>query len=1475
MEIDTAETSRTASMRTRMRTNEKTTKAAGADEADSWKIIDTYFKSHAYPWTKHHIDSFRSFLKTYLPNTIKSYNPIEMIKKVDIGEKSYNLAVRVYVGGKKSESENLDISIDTPTYVDETGVLQMLTPKEARMRNLTYQTMLSADIHVEFLIKDGQQDIPIPHVLHKKVPIAIIPIMLHSDACVLQGLGPKALLAMGECSNDHGGYFIVDGKEKVIISQERVTTNRLFTKSSPKDQNFEYHGQIRCTSETGEYALIPRTVDLFQVRKIDPLYPPENNVKEAFRDYAGSIMVNVPGIAHSYVPLFTLFRALGIESDKAILECIFGKNAKGNSRFYEFIRPSITHAANDGRPISKKAETTSARGEAIPIFSQETALKVLEGATFHKSRDQLKMILSYELFPNIDIGLGALTPKAQFLGYLVNEFIKVSLKMSPESDRDGYTYQRVDISGFLISQLFQDSYNKLRKNCRDRLDSEYLYGSYRTERTIDDFIKNFPKMGREEKLRSYFPISMVSEDFSKSLKGAWRGVKPGSEEERVVQDLSRISYLGFLSHLRRVKNPLDPALKVVPPHRLHSQQWGVMCPFESPDGANIGYIKNFAMLTNVTFGTSIAPIEQILLTMGDIVIPLTANILTVGMAATTSLYTKIFLNGSFFGCTKDPNLTCDYLRLLRRNGLMNPFVSVTWNIMAYEIRIQTEAGRPCRPLLISRSASASVSSEPDWFKMLFGDLTDQKFTESSYYSETPRSRAHGTQGLFGPEELDRLRRHAGSIEYLDIEEENGTLIAMTPSDVRGLHTHIEINPATIFSVVTNTLPFAHHNSAPRNVFYGGQSKQGIGIYATNFNERFDTMAYIQHYPQRPIVTTRAAQYIGNDDMPNGVNCIVAIASFTGFNQEDSIIINRSAIDRGLFQITAFKTMSATEEIDELRPYPRTVFANPLRKKEEFVDVDGRRVPVNVKGTNFANYDLLDDKGIVKREAYIPRGQSAVIIGMVAEDMKANGELTFNDRSKVTDIHHYGTIDRVEVMRQGVHGSKRVCKVRFRKVRRPELGDKAVSRSAQKGVFGAILPAENMPFSKDGIIPDLIINPHAIPTRMTIAHLVECIYAKLCTMEGMLGDGTVFLPINLDEKYHELENRHKFERHGNEVLYNGHTGEMINSDIFIGPTYYMRLKHMVTDKINYRGTGSNPFAFGPCEAPTEAGRAPQDQMTRQPTSGRSKGGGLKIGEMERDVILSHGLSQFAKECMMEKADKYYMTTCKHCGTMTHPSSRKDPTPVCRSCGSSDFSTFSTPYSFKLLTQEMEALCMQMRLSDQPFNIDFTELHSDHVMTHLGIAERMDAARISDDTLEAPEDAPKTARKTPKTPKAPKTAKKAKAEAKAKPKQIGGSIMVIEPGGYKSEDKDDETDSEAEEANEADEADMDTDTDESDESDMDTDTEESDESDMDTDTDDPQADAPMPVLPMPPMTPLTSEGGAESDTKVINVDYEFFT
>lgn len=1141
-------------------------------------ILDRFFKQNPYFITKHHLDSYNDFVSSKLPNIIKTLNPITVIKK----EKDMGISheINIYIGDKDGTSIFLQ-----PPMINENGDQYALLPNEARLKDMTYAAELKANILIEYkTIKDGENPLH-EFVRFENIRIGSLPIMLHSKLCCLQNKSGPALQALGECIKDVGGYFIIDGKEKVIVAQERIATNRIFINKS-KDDKYSYSGMVRCTSV--ENPLFPKTINLYVMRDELKRNEPDN--------MRNAIVVSLPGFKNHIIPLFVLFRALGVESDRDILEhIVYDVDASANKKLLDMLFFSV---------LAGKS-----------IMTQEDALQFLANRVEYQSIEKVHHILLNDVFPNMS---SSYSEKALFLGHVVNKLVRVAIGAEKESDRDNYLYKRVDISGFLLANLFRDYYNQFRNVIRNRIDNEYLYGPWKGRSKIKDLINK----GNQLRI---FDFTIITNGMLKSLKGNWGKSMVDEKSDHVkqglVQDLSRISYMGYTSHLRRVNTPIDPTAKVVAPHRLHSTQWGIMCPCESPDGGGIGLLKNFAILCNITYDIPIDEIKKVL--HEHDLQPLFISSMKRGVC-------KVMINSNWYGIHSEPAKLFKVLKDMKRSGKIDLYTSISWDVIRNEINVLTESGRCTRPLLVVED----------------GQLVYDPVKHASWAWS------------------DLVKK--GVIEYMDVEEIGHAYVAMHPNDVSRYHTHCEIHPSTIFSVVTHNIPLANHNQAPRNVFFGAQGKQAIGVYATNYNNRIDTMSYIMHYPQRAIVGTKYMDYIGNNELPGGANLIVAIASYSGFNQEDSIIINKSAIERGLFNLTYFKSIIEDTELNK-KNNVESVFANPLKMVQDGVDL---------KNIKFAKYSTLDENGFPHLNQYIQEGDAIIGKTIVHKELISDNNDTttlgglfnnqvvrevYRDSSLIADKTVSGRIDKIIVYPNTENGKR--CKIRLRKFRIPELGDKQSSRHGQKGVIGYIMPAEDMPFShQSGVVPDIIINPHAFPSRMTIAHILECVLCKTAVHLGCYVDGTPFNNYDYSTFNSLLETRFGLEKQGNEILYNGLNGKQIETEIFIGPTYYMRLKHMVGDKINYRAAG------GPITA-----------QTRQPTKGRSNGGALRVGEMEVHCTWSHGLMHFLKESMMERSDKHELLI---------DNENKDIVNSLHDV--KNISKVKVPYSLKLLLQEIIAL-----------------------------------------------------------------------------------------------------------------------------------------------------------------------------------------
>lgn len=1155
-----------------------------------WKIIDTYFQTNKYYITRHHLNSYDDFVFNKIPYIISTLNPFVILKD--------DLRIEVHV-----ETESLDIV--APRYGEDDSPLY---PNVARLHNKNYFSDVFADVTIRYYEGDDDKRPPVKEKRFVRRKVASIPVMLHSKLCYLHGLGISTLRELGECPYDQGGYFIVDGKEKVIISQERIATNLLFISDPVDDERDLLEGMIRSTALTN--ALFPKTVH-FWVEKEKLFEKPTLLLSEKTFYIRMKIMhMNVP---QERIPVFLIFRALGIESDKDIIKHI----TLDDEYLQEYLRPSVVDGST--------------------MFTQDGVLDYLSGFVKYKNKEYVKYVILNDLFPNAGDNF---RQKALYLGYLVNRLVKTVIGQIKRNKRDNYMFKRVDTTGILIGNIFRDFYNDYRNHVRSTIDREYTLGG----------MNNRLNIITENNFGRIFPSSLIEKSMYKSMKGDWGLGKERAEGanstsgDGLVQDLSRLSYVGYVSHVRRVNTPIDRSIKLVEPHRLDTPQFGMMCPIESPDGANIGLLKHLSSTCEISLELDRDAMMDALLDL---------NMVSTNRLDPSAIgsHTKVFLNNTWVGIHKEPKTLVSKLRQYRRTHVLHAFVSISWKIFENEIYVFSDAGRCCRPLFIVEKLHAVDYDAVKWIDHVAGYGVSVATYDKSRIEKGRSGRA---------------------IEYLDCFESDTSYISMLPNEVKvGRHTHCEIHPTLHLSLYTNTIPLANHNQAPRNVFSGAQGKQAIGIYATNFNHRIDTASYVLHYPQRALLSTKMAKYVHKNKMPTGENLIVAIATYSGYNQEDSVILNGSSVARGMFNVTGFKAIVETEEVNNSLG-TSILFDNPKRLKKEGESIDFK----------YANWEKIDDDGLPIKNAHI--SEDDCYLGMVGvrtkkPDGKDNDEIVFSDQalsktyqdvSKIAEKFDSGTIDNV--VKYEISDGLHQVKIRMRKLRIPELGDKMSSTHGQKGVCGMILPQEDMPYTKNGLVPDIIVNPHAFPSRMTIAHLIESVLAKLGCLNGSYIDGTPFEEHCIDD-YYEMLGKHGYNKRGDEIMYNGYTGEQIKTEIFIGPTLYQRLKHMVQDKLNYRSSNG-----------------PVEMMTRQPTQGRGNGGGLRIGEMENNAILGHGLIGFIKESMMERSDDYYKYIDSQSGEDIVYNEAQEL------YSSLYAQKVAVPYSWKLLQQELEAMSIHTKL-----------------------------------------------------------------------------------------------------------------------------------------------------------------------------------
>ena len=1154
-----------------------------SSDETNWDIIKMYYKNgHLLKLVNHQIESYNNFINVQMRKTIDMFNPtvIKSDQYLNSDTKQHSLFIEINFG---------EFYLHRPQIHENNGATKVMFPNDARLRNFTYAASLLIDINIKIIVNKGDNS-DSKHVINKKlekVHLGKIPIMLKSDHCVLTQFRHYTPEITKECRFDPGGYFIINGSEKTVLAQERANDNAVCCFDQRRtNTKWDWTAEIRSVAYN----------KIISPKQIQVMVSNKTNV------FGHPMYISIPRTKQP-IPIFIVFRALGIESDKDICEKIMlDVSDEKHKDIKYFLRASLINANE--------------------VLTQEAALEYMKGLTSfipinmdketgNKKREQfVRDILMNDLFPHCR----NVVEKIYYLGYCVMTLIKTCLGWRAADDRDSYINKRVDTTGYLLNNLFRNYFNKVVKDMSKQVIREMNGGSWKSNNDYNNIINatNIYKIIKASTIENGIRRALATGDF---------GIKSiNSSKVGVAQVLNRLTYVSALSHLRRVNTPVDKSGKLIPPRKLHGTSYGFICPAETPEGGSIGIVKNLTYLAQITNYSDSSVIYDFLrhhiMFLEDC------------ECRTVSTLTKVFVNGNWCGCTDDALSLFNNLKQMKHRGIFNIHTSIAFDYTNNTIYISSDAGRLVRPvfkvrnnkILLTSQLVAKIKSETiQWEDLFTNQVTDESI-----------------------------------MEYIDAQEQNTSLVAMFRKDLEDKtkhYTHCEIHPSTLFGLLASCIPFPEHNQSPRNTYQCAMGKQAIGIYTTNFRDRMDKTSLVLSNPMRPLVDTRIMNILGLHKIPSGQNAIVAIATYSGFNQEDSVIINRSAIDRGMFSATTYKT-----EKDE--------------DKKIFGDEEKRGVPdpLKTRGIKFGNYKKLQENGFMKENTLIEN--TDVIIGKyrpIKQNKNDNTKrIKYCDESRIYRTKEECFIDRNYIDTNG--DGYNICKVRIRTHRKPIIGDKFSSRHGQKGTVGVILDEKDMPFTESGIVPDIIINPHAIPSRMTIAHLKETLLGKVLVQLGMFGDGTSFNNVDLKTITDELL-KQNYEKSGDELMMNGMTGEQIETRVFIGPVFYQRLKHMVNDKQHSRSTG------------------PMVVLTRQPAEGRARDGGLRFGEMERDCMISHGASRFTKERMYDVSDKYSVHVCKECGLIASYN-EKYSIYNCKNCNNSvNFSCINIPYSCKLLFQEL--------------------------------------------------------------------------------------------------------------------------------------------------------------------------------------------
>jgi len=1384
---------------------------SNSDEFDwdlnTWTVIDTFFKQDNV-LIDHHLSSFNYFMNTDLQNIIreKDVNPIKIFNK-----DTWNDEAQLYTESYQIEFGKIYIS--KPVLSEAPN--KPMYPYEARLRKLTYAANLYIDIHHKTVITNpltNEQEI-VQHPTLEKYPCGKMPIMVGSKYCVLSEQNNLTKMDMGEGFYDYGGYFIIKGSEKIIICQEKKCENKICVFKQKSSQNkYSENAEISCVHPDNPSIISPVWVKM--------------KAKEEM--YGGNVIRIRLRRMKQDIPIVIIFRALNFISDKSIVELIvYNTSAQSNNDIMELINASIE--------------------EAKPIQTQKIALEYIskyitgiQTIKYKTNKCKLKYtfdILCQELFPHVG---SSPIKKGYFLGYMVNRLLQCHLGKIKYDDRDSFLNKRVESSGDLMAQLFRAYFGKFVKELKVTCERDMIAGR------ISELSQNLSKKLKPNSIENDIKYALGT--------GNWGLKNQAKSRKGIAAVLQRLTYLGTISNMRRIVAPIEKNGKLTDPRKLHCTQFGVICPFETPEGGSVGIVKNMAMMCQVTIPYASDTVK--------------ASLDEFGVKSLESLRpidifnsVKVFVNGDWYGQTFEPNDLVNELRQLRRNGTINPFISIAWYIQYNEIQIWSDGGRLCRPLYI---------------------IKDNKFIINNKFANSIIDNKLLWKDLIRINNQEQPDQDNAIMEYIDVNESDTLMICMNADNLKEnkktnysyyKYTHCEIHPSMMLGVLACNIPYPEHNQAPRNLYQGAMGKQAMGVYSAAFRHRMDTMAHVLHYPQKPMVNTEPSKYVHSDDLPSGQMPIVAIACYTGYNQEDSLIMNQSAIDRGLFRSSFYRTY-----IDEEKKNSSTLEDEKFCKPQKYYP-NGN---IYTEKMGFGSYDKLDNNGLVKVGSHVEGND--IIIGKVTmlKDI-IEGEPKARDLSTSLRANESGIVDKVYKNSNGE--GYNFVKVRVRSDRIPETGDKFASRHGQKGTIGLTYKQEDMPFTKDGIIPDVIVNPNAIPKRMTIAQLIQFVFGKTGCISGTELDATPFRKITVED-ISEIMEKMGYHGTGTEILYNGKTGEQIKAAIFMGPTFYYRLKHLVEDKQhcidyetevltktgwkthdevtiedeiailkdnklfyekplqifdypNHQGdmyyvknefidlavTGEHRMWVSTQDSPTEfdfkfakdiqttpvfyknisshqdddvkktaekyiesvfhisdyvetdskslvdkiqinafhAGwlctidieadiykcklyrddipqklnigytqvvkdekkpvwclnvssevflvrrngkicfsgnsrsTGPYQLLTMQPAEGRSRDGGFRLGEMERDSLLSHGSVQFLKERTFDCSDKYCVWIDKETGMISPINEEKGIYKSLYSDNTTQFSRVQIPYSSKLLIQELQAMHISMRLN----------------------------------------------------------------------------------------------------------------------------------------------------------------------------------
>ncbi len=1064
-------------------------------------------------------------------------------------------------------------------------------PHIARLHDLNYSSALKIDATLTATAYKRGGEVVTKKSEIRDYKICGVPVMVKSQICNLYKLPHDRLYEVGEDPTDPGGYFIIGGFEYVINTQENTPFNkmRIYRNEGYKTE------RVRCE-------LISKAGDSFE------------NSSEVIIVMLNSGQINVK-IMNQYTykedkevifPFYTIFKILGIVNERELIEnIVLDFDSDISKKMQTVLERAMTCSYPDlphSRDHYSQVENILYVAKFLDRFKNnyDPNTGIIGGTapeeTIKYITNKILETFDNHFLPHMGVTPDSRLTKARYFGLMIHNMLLTEMRIIPSTDRDSYSNKRLHAPGVTFSKAFKSLYshavvNLLKKQIKNQL-TQTMFNNI-------DWATVFKSINGNDFEKS---LSMVITNSDRVM------VMGGHRFANHVraQILQRKNPLTVLSTLRQVvtsnnSNSNKSSSRANEMRRVHGSYTGYICVIQSADtGEKVGMIKQIACSASISsFGHSQIVKTNVRAYPGFIAIGQVSppDIIKSNLA-------KVMVNGEWIGFVQDSNKFVTDYRNKRRSGEIDRFTTIHWNFITDEITLWVDVGRIMRPLLIvynnkndpylgQKTKSAKISTKSN-------SRTSAKFEQNIML--TPELLVKIYKKEINNNDLQKM----GIIEYISPEEQERLLIAPDYETLMNNrnnelmpYSHMDI-PQSILGLAALTSPYSNHDQITRVCYQTNQVKITSSWFALNWNKRHDKETTLQYIVQSPLVTTMTKDMI----RPCGANVIMAVACYGGFNQEDSMIFNHDSIERGLFDSCCFS--NHREEFE-----PKESIATPDHS--------------NTRGINMNyNYSKLVN-GLITKGAIVSEGD--VIIAKRVE-IENDSTYKYEDRSVVYKESDPGIIEEVLPLTRNQKDIN-FCKVAWRVLMPIRIGDKFSSRHGQKGVCGMIYSRADMPTTADGVVPDVILNPHCMPSRMTVGQPIEGLVSKYCAIKGATTDGTIFSSVDIEKICQELE-KMGLDYYGEDVVYNGRTGEVMECKMFLVPTHIQRLQKYVRNAIY-------AVSYGPTDA-----------ITKQPVAGKTFGGGLRIGEMEREVILACGASRFLKEKFFAHSDGFDIYICKRCG-----------------------------------------------------------------------------------------------------------------------------------------------------------------------------------------------------------------------------------